>query len=227
MKVLGLVPAQGGSEGIPRKNARFLAGRPPLAYTADATGKARRLSRVILSTEEPEIAEIGRRCGLEVPFLRPAELARDETPMLPVVQHALRLLEERGDRFDAVCSLQPASPFRSPEDIDACIAMLEDKSADAVVAVLPIPLEYNPHWVYFQCEDGCIHLSTGEFAPIGAAAGSVARLPPRRIDLRDASRYCAGAEQSVRPSPPRLSARRLSVRQPRHPGGLEQGGGLH
>ncbi len=167
MKVLGLVPARGGSQGIPRKNARFLAGRPLLAYTADAAGKARRLSRVILSTEEPEIAEIGRRCGLEVPFLRPAELARDETPMLPVVQHALRWLEERGDRFDAVCLLQPTSPFRSPEDIDACIAMLEDKNADAVVTVLPIPLEYNPHWVYFQCEDGCVHLSTGEFAPIG------------------------------------------------------------
>jgi CMP-N-acetylneuraminic acid synthetase len=167
MKVLGLVPARGGSQGIPRKNARFLAGRPLLAYTADAAGKARRLSRVILSTEEPEIAEIGRRCGLEVPFLRPAELARDETPMLPVVQHALRWLEERGDRFDAVCVLQPTSPFRSSGDIDACIAMLEDKNADAVVTVLPIPLEYNPHWAYFQCGDGCIHVSTGEFAPIG------------------------------------------------------------
>jgi CMP-N,N'-diacetyllegionaminic acid synthase len=166
MKVLGLVPARGGSQGILRKNARFLAGRPLLAYTADAAGKARRLSRVILSTEEPEIAEIGRRCGLEVPFLRPAELARDETPMLPVVQHALRWLEERGDRFDAVCLLQPTSPFRSPEDIDACIAMLEDKEADAVVTMSPVPDEYNPHWVYFRCEDGCIHLSTGEFAPI-------------------------------------------------------------
>jgi CMP-N-acetylneuraminic acid synthetase len=166
MKVLGLVPARGGSQGIPRKNTRFLAGRPLLAYTADAAGKARRLSRVVLSTEDPEIAEIGQRCGLEVPFLRPAELARDESPMLPVVQHALRWLEERGDQFDAVCLLQPSSPLRRYEDIDACVTMLEDKNADAVVTVLPIPLEYNPHWAYFECRDGCIHVSTGEFAPI-------------------------------------------------------------
>jgi CMP-N,N'-diacetyllegionaminic acid synthase len=166
-RVLGLIPARGGSKGIPRKNVRLLAGRPLLGYTAEAAGKARRLTRVVLSTEDPEIAEIGRRCGLEVPFLRPAELARDETPMLPVVQHALRWLEEHGERFDAVCLLQPTNPLRRPKDIDACIDLLEEQLADAVVTVSPVPLEYNPHWVYFLGENGCIHLATGETAPIG------------------------------------------------------------
>ena len=167
MRVVGLVPARGGSKGIPRKNARLLAGRPLLAYTADAAAQARGLSRVILSTEDPEIAELGRSCGLEVPFVRPAELARDDTPMLPVVEHALRWLEEHGERFDAVCLLQPTHPLRRPEDIDACVALLAEKAAEAVVTVSTVPAEYNPHWVYFRCEDGCIHLATGEAAPIG------------------------------------------------------------
>jgi CMP-N,N'-diacetyllegionaminic acid synthase len=166
-RVLGLIPARGGSKGVPRKNIRPLRDRPLLKYTADAARAARRLTHVIVSTEDDEIAEIGRACGLDVPFLRPAELARDETPMLPVVIHALRWFEERGRHFDAVCLLQPTNPFRRPEDIDACIAMLEEKNADAVVTVLRIPPEYNPHWAYFRCEDGCMHLATGESAPIG------------------------------------------------------------
>jgi CMP-N-acetylneuraminic acid synthetase len=166
-RVLGLIPARGGSKGVPRKNVRLLAGRPLLEYTADAARAARRLSEVVLSTEDDEIARIGRACGLDAPFLRPPELARDETPMLPVVVHALQWLEEHGRRFDAVCLLQPTNPFRRPEDIDACIAMLEESNADAVVTVLPVPPQYNPHWVYFRCEDGGIRLSTGEAAPIG------------------------------------------------------------
>lgn len=167
MRVLGLVPARGGSKGVPRKNVRLLGGRPLLAYTAECARAARGLSDVVLSTEDEEIARVGRDCGLEVPFLRPAELAGDETPMLPVVIHALRWLEEHGRRYDAVCLLQPTNPFRRPEDIDACIALLIEKSADAVVTVLPVPFEYNPHWVYVRCAEGCLHLATGEMAPIG------------------------------------------------------------
>ena len=163
--MLGLIPARGGSKGIPRKNARLLAGRPLLDYTAEAALKARRLSRVILSTEDPEIAEIGRRCGLDVPFLRPPELARDDTPTLPVVQHALRWLEERGERFSAVCLLQPTSPLRTAEHIDACIELLEKDGADAVVTVLRVPPEHNPHWVFVRDGDGFLRLATGSRRP--------------------------------------------------------------
>jgi CMP-N-acetylneuraminic acid synthetase len=127
---------------------------------------------VILSTDDEEIARIAQGFGVEVPFLRPPELARDETPMLPVAQHAVRFLEERGDRFDAVCLLQPTNPLRSAEDIDSCIQLLETSQADAVVTTLPVPAEHNPHWVYFRDSHGALCLSTGETAPI-----------PRRQDL--------------------------------------------
>jgi len=157
---------------VPRKNIKLLCGRPLLAYTAEAALSSRLISRVILSTEDEEIAQVGRQFGVEVPFLRPPELARDETPMLPVAQHAVRFLEERDDHFDAVCLLQPTNPLRSAEDIDACIQLLENSQADAVVTTLAVPAEHNPHWVYFQDAQGLLCLSTGESAPI-----------PRRQDL--------------------------------------------
>lgn len=167
MKTLGLIPARGGSKGVPRKNIRPLCGKPLLQYTAEAALAARLLARVILSTEDEEVAEVGRRCGLDVPFVRPAELARDETPMLPVVQHAVAWLESRGERFDAVCLLQPTNPLRRADEIDACVELLERTDADAVVTVLPVPAEHNPHWVYFRDAGGALRLSTGEAQPIG------------------------------------------------------------
>jgi CMP-N,N'-diacetyllegionaminic acid synthase len=166
MQVLGLIPARGGSKGVSRKNVRSLCGRPLLQYTADSALAARRLSQVVLSTEDEEIADVGRYCGLQVPFLRPPELAEDQTPMLPVVQHALTWFEKRGQRFDAVCLLQPTNPLRSSAIIDGCIELFEESQADAAVTVLPVPAEHNPHWVYFKGDDGALRLSTGEAMPI-------------------------------------------------------------
>jgi CMP-N-acetylneuraminic acid synthetase len=165
-QVLGLIPARGGSKGIPRKNIRPLAGRPLLEYTADSALAARRLSRVVLSTEDPEVADAGRRCGLEIPFMRPADLAQDATPSLAVVQHALRWLETRGDRYDAVCLLEPTAPFRGPDEIDGCIALLEESGADAVITVRCVPDEFNPHWTYLRDARGYLRLSTGEGTPV-------------------------------------------------------------
>jgi CMP-N-acetylneuraminic acid synthetase len=121
---------------------------------------------VLLSTEDSEIAEVGRQCGVEVPFMRPAKLARDDTPTLPVLQHAVRFLEDAGGRFDAICLLQPTNPLRTTAIIDACIDLLESTGADSVVTMLPVPAEHNPHWVYFREPDGCLRLSTGEKTPI-------------------------------------------------------------
>ena len=165
MRVLGIIPARGGSKGIPGKNIRPLGGKPLLAWTAEAALAARRLSRVVLTTDDEKIAEVGRVCGLEVPFLRPAELAMDDTPTLPVLQHAVAELEKAGDRFDAVCLLQPTSPFRRSGDIDGCIELLET-GLDAVISMLPVPPEHNPHWVYFRDGDGLLRLATGEDQPI-------------------------------------------------------------
>jgi len=166
MNILGLVPARGGSKGVPRKNIRLLAGKPLLAYTAEAALSSKRLTRVILSTDDAEIAEVGCACGLEVPFLRPAELAEDTTPTLPVVQHAVRFLEARGERFDAICLLQPTNPLRQTADIDGCVVLLESAETDTVFTMLAVPAEHNPHWVYFKNSDGSLSLSTGETTPI-------------------------------------------------------------
>ncbi len=151
---------------MPRKNVKLLRGKPLIYYTAAAALASTRLSRVILSSDDDEIARIGRECGVEAPFLRPPELARDSAPMLPVAQHAVRWMEENGERFDALCLLQPTNPLRRAEDIDACIGLLEQTGADAVATILPVPTEHNPHWVYFRNPDGTLRLSTGEAAPI-------------------------------------------------------------
>jgi len=185
MKTLGLVPARGGSKGIPRKNIRPLAGRPLLDYTARAALGAASLAKVVLSTDDEAIAEAGRAAGLAVPFRRPPELAEDDTPTLPVVQHALRWLARHGEKFDAVCLLQPTSPFRRAETIDACVALLERSGADSVVSVVPVPAEHNPHWVYFRSADGLMTLATGERAPIPRRQA----LPPAYC--RDGSVYVA------------------------------------
>jgi CMP-N-acetylneuraminic acid synthetase len=183
LRILGLIPARGGSKGVPRKSVRLLSGKPLLAYTAEAALAARSLSRVILSTDDPEIAAVGRELGIEVPFVRPGALAADDTPMLPVVQHAVRELAALGDHYDAVCLLQPTAPLRRAEDIEGCIALLAQRGADAVVTVRRIPPEYSPHWAYLTDADGALRLATGDRSPI-----------PRRQELppayhRDGSVY--------------------------------------
>jgi len=182
-RVVGLIPARGGSKGVPRKNIRLLGGRPLLEYTARSALAARRLSRVVLSTEDPEVAEVGTRCGLDVPFMRPPDLAHDATPSLPVVQHALQWLEGHGDRFDAVCLLEPTAPFRGADEIDQCVALLQESGADAVVTVRRVPDDFNPHWTYGRDEDGYLHLSTGEPTPVTRRQD----LPP--VYHRDGSVY--------------------------------------
>jgi CMP-N,N'-diacetyllegionaminic acid synthase len=172
MRVLGLIPARGGSKGVPRKNIRDLCGKPLLEYTADAARASKLLARVVLSTDDEEIAGVGRKCGLDVPFMRPAELAQDAAPSLHVVKHALEWLAGHGEVFEAVCLLQPTHPFRQAGDIDDCIRLLEETGADSVVTVLPVPPEHNPHWVFFREADGRLRLSTGE-----------SRLISRRQDL--------------------------------------------
>ena len=166
MKVLGLITARGGSKGVPRKNIRLLNGRPLLWYTAEAGSKAKSLSRLILSTEDEEIADVGRKLGLDVPFMRPAELAQDTTPSLPVIKYSLIELQARGESFDAVCLLQPTNPFRRSDDIDACVNLLIDSGADSVISVLPVPHEYNPKWVYWRDHLGELSLCTGDAEPV-------------------------------------------------------------
>ncbi len=135
MDVLGLIPARGGSKGIPRKNLAPLGGRPLLAWTVDAARGAGELTRVVVSTDDDEIAAVA---GVEV-LRRPPELAADDTPMLEVVRHAV---SELGP--DVVALLQPTSPFRRAEHVDACVRLLLESGADAVVSVVEVPHRFRP-----------------------------------------------------------------------------------
>jgi N-acylneuraminate cytidylyltransferase len=134
MTVLGVITARGGSKGIAKKNIAPLLGRPLLAYTADAAHRARRLNRVVLSTDDPEIAKVAVELGLDVPFLRPPELARDDTPTIPVLQDVVRKLERDGPRYDAIFLLQPTNPLRTAADIDGAVTLLECSGADSVIS---------------------------------------------------------------------------------------------
>lgn len=138
MRILGIVTARGGSKGLPGKNLRPLCGKPLLQYTAEAALAAKKLMRVVLSTEDEEIATLGRRCGLEVPFLRPPELARDDTPHLPVLQDVVRKLEQAGDAYDAIFTLQPTTPLRRADDIDGAIELLDLTGADSVISFVEV-----------------------------------------------------------------------------------------
>src|SRR5437868_14236669 len=124
VRVLGVITARGGSKGLPGKNLRPLAGTPLIAHTIDTALAAAAFDRLILSTDDETIAAAARSRGCDVPFMRPAELARDETPHLPVLQHAVRWLAEH-DRYspDAVMILQPTSPLRRAQDIRESIAL--------------------------------------------------------------------------------------------------------
>jgi CMP-N-acetylneuraminic acid synthetase len=161
MIAIGIVPARGGSKGIPRKNIALLGGKPLLAHTAEAAGAARRLARCILSTDDPEIAAAGREYGLDVPFLRPPELATDTTPSLDVMIHAARRLDEMGTPADALVLLQPTAPLRTAEDIDGAIDLLERGEADSVVSVAEVPSHYSPEWQLTLGGDGELSLATG------------------------------------------------------------------
>jgi CMP-N,N'-diacetyllegionaminic acid synthase len=144
MNVLAVIPARGGSKGIPHKNLADVAGRPLLAYTADAARAATRLTRIIVSTDDLAIADTARQLGLDVPFMRPAALAADDAPMLPVLQHAVQAMRECGFTADVVVLLQPTSPLRRAEHIDAAVDLLERSGADSVVSVVDVPPQFNP-----------------------------------------------------------------------------------
>lgn len=179
MKVLGIITARGGSKGVPGKNLKMLAGRPLLAYTVEAARASRSLDRVILSTEDDAIAAAGRALGCEVPFIRPAELSRDDTPHLPVIQHAAEWMRDHaGYRPDTVMVLQPTSPLRTAGDIDAASALLDSSGADSVLSVTEVPAHSHPSRTLRLDADGlAVLFATGE---------PVRRRINRRQDLPEA-----------------------------------------
>jgi CMP-N-acetylneuraminic acid synthetase len=146
MRVLGVIPARGGSKGIPGKNIRLLGGRPLIEYSIEVAREAKGLARTIVSTDDAEIARVARAAGADVPFMRPSHLATDATPMWPVLRHALTVMEMMdGSTYDVVLLLDPTSPFRSAVAIDQALESLDsDSSCDGVVGVTEP--HANPFW---------------------------------------------------------------------------------
>jgi len=146
-RVIALIPARGGSKSVPRKNIRLLAGKPLIAYSIETARASKLIERVVVSTDDAEIADVARRYGADVPFMRPAELAQDDSPEWLTWQHAVRTLqaaEAGGAAIDAFVCVSPTSPLRAVEDIDACIEMLLNSDADMVMTVSPS--ERNPYF---------------------------------------------------------------------------------
>jgi len=154
MRVIGIIPARGGSKGVPRKNLRLVAGLPLIVYAIQAAQESKLLTAFLTTTDDPEIAEVARRFGSPV-LLRPSELARDDTPMVPVLLHALEHAEkDAGMPYDAIVLLQPTSPIRTGADIDAVIRILDqDPTVESVISVCPMD-DVHPARMYKVHEDG-------------------------------------------------------------------------
>lgn len=147
-RVLAVIPARGGSKGVRRKNLRPIGGKPLIAWTIETAKQSKCIDRLVLSSEDMEIIDIARQWGLEVPFIRPAELAADHISCLDVFAHALKMLPG----YDIGVLLQPTSPLRSTSDIDGCVEACADHNADTAISVTEV--SKSPYWMYIEGQDG-------------------------------------------------------------------------
>jgi CMP-N-acetylneuraminic acid synthetase len=190
-RVLAIVPARSGSKGVPGKNVLPLVGRTLLHYTAEAARDSGVVDRIVLSTDAEDIAEAGRRAGLEVPFLRPPALAGDDTPMLPVIRHAVDALAAGGWEPEYIVLLQPTSPLRRGRHVREAVELLRTSGADSVVTVVEVPKHFSPDYV-MRIDGGVLR----PFLPEGA---SVTRRQDARLAYsRDGTVYAFRRETLAR-----------------------------
>lgn len=138
MRILCVIPVRGGSKGVPRKNVRKVAGRPLVVWTIEQALAAEAKLDVLVSTDDPEIARVAEDAGADVPFMRPPELAQDETPTEPVIRHAIDYRTAQGQRPDAVMLLQATSPVRQPDTLDRAVTQFVESGVDSMVGVVPV-----------------------------------------------------------------------------------------
>lgn len=161
IKILAIIPARGGSKGVPRKNIIPLGGKPLIAYTIEVAGRSKLIDAAIVSTDDPEIAEVAREYGGDVPFLRPSELAMDNSPDIDYLKHALEWVEtHRGWKPEILVILQPTMPFRTIEDVDNTLQFMLDQKCDSV-RTLALPTHVTPYKMWFV-EDH----ATGKMSPV-------------------------------------------------------------
>lgn len=182
MKILGVITARGGSKGIPGKNIKPLLGKPLIAYTIEAAHESSAFDRLILSTDDPAIAAVGKEYGCEVPFIRPSDLAEDTTAHLSVAQHAVTWLKENEGYYpDAVMILQPTSPLRQAFHLKEACELMKKEGPDSVLSVTTVPDDCNSQKTMVCEEDGRLVLLNG--APIYKR---VARRQDLRVEYRSA-----------------------------------------
>jgi CMP-N,N'-diacetyllegionaminic acid synthase len=145
MGTLAIIPARGGSKGIPRKNIKEFNGKPLISYTISAALGSVRVDKVIVSTDDDEIARVANSCGAEVPFKRPAEISKDSSTDHQFLKHAVEWFRERGEIFETIVFLRPTNIFRTSEDIDNAILKLSESSNDSVRGVSKAV--YSPYWM--------------------------------------------------------------------------------
>ena len=142
MSLLAIIPARGGSKGIPRKNIKNFCGKPLIAWTIEVAQQAPKIDHIFVSTDDEEIAQVAKVYGVDVPFLRPPELAADSTPAISTALHVLEAFND----FDEVLWLQPTSPLRSLDDVNQLLKLALNQGASSVVSVTPV--KANPNWMY-------------------------------------------------------------------------------
>lgn len=163
VSILALIPARGASKGLPRKNIKPLAGKPMIVWTIEAALRSKVAARVVVSTEDDEIARVAQDAGAEVPFRRPAALATDTADSFSVAEHALKALAAAGYRPQFLLLLQPTSPLRTAADIRRAARLRESRDADAVVSVAESPV--SPQWLQTIDAKGVLHPWAGGKGP--------------------------------------------------------------
>lgn len=162
MRVLGLIPARGGSKGVPRKNIKLLCGKPLIRYTIEPALTSGLFAEVTVSTDDQEIAEVSESLGA-ASMLRPSDLATDNSPTIDTVVHVLQKYMSDGKLFDAVCLLQPTNPLRSVGLLKKSLEKFRESGADSLITVRQVPHEYNPHWTFEAGADNrFLTIATGE-----------------------------------------------------------------
>ena len=170
--VLTLIPARGGSKGVLRKNIRVLAGKPLIAWTIETAKACGLLNRIVVTTDDQEIAEIAAQYGAEVPFLRPEDLSGDNAKIVNVISHTIEWYRSKGENHDLILLLQPTSPLRAKDDIEGSFELLAEKNAQAIISVCKA--EHHPFWTNILPHDLCMK----DFLNTSALNANRQELPP-------------------------------------------------
>jgi N-acylneuraminate cytidylyltransferase/CMP-N,N'-diacetyllegionaminic acid synthase len=152
--VLAIIPARGGSKGVPRKNIRVLHGKPLITWTIEAAQGSGYIDEIIVSTDDRQITEISEGYGAKIPFMRPAELATDGANSAGLILHALDWMKKNSTDYDVIVLLQPTSPFRLTEDIDQALELLAGQGPQAIISVCEV--DHSPHWSNILPPNGCM-----------------------------------------------------------------------